>query len=790
MASANAERQRRYRERQKQQGASNGPILFTSEDWSLFTQRHTLPQKAGCQPSQIGRVILKELVDNALDAGADRVTITGDEHRCVVTDDGPGVEDVARLFAVNRPMISSKQHMRLPTRGMLGNGLRAVMGAVAAYTGTIAVTTRGRRLDLAVDVATGHTTVIGDTPAIGIAGTRVELSFPKHMFNENDYSWPREAISLAKHGQVYSGPSVPSWYSPTALRKAFHDADGRMSVGELVSHLFGITIDDPRPGASLTEEDTKALLDTLPSRLMKIGSLGAAFYSPRQYHLVNAVANIDGAEIPFCVEAWVSCKHAKKGEKTRGHLFPIINRSHALAYLTTSANSVGLHVDGCGLDLNIPSAKFGHYNIALSLITPYLRKSGDGKAPVLSDFAGAIEKALQRAASNAYRDMIRPPTAMTLVDAAYQVMEAAYLKASDDGKLPAKARQIMYAARPDILRLTGRDKFSDKDFTQKWLPNYLAEHPKETADWNVVYDARGHLKEPHTGLSVPLGTLQVRRYVGEPTVLGEAVELNASDSFPTHGPVNRYENVLFIEKEGFDELFEAVKLAERYDLAIMSTKGVSVTAARLLLDKIMPQINKVFVLHDLDISGFSILGTLGTTSRRYAFTNKINIVDLGLRLGDAEEMGLDPETVEVKAKAKERYARRGTLKRHGATAKEIEFLCPEVDDDDDEAVVSDCQRIELNAMTSRELVDFIEEKLEEHGVKKLVPDEETLIEHAKRLKEQAIAQRVLDRLGPYIKRKAEAATADLPDDLTQMVEEALTDDPKKPWDEALAGLID
>jgi hypothetical protein len=79
--------------------------------------------------------------------------------------------------------------------------------------------------------------------------------------------------------------------------------------------------------------------------------------------------------------------------------------------------------------------------------------------------------------------------------------------------------------------------------------------------------------------------------------------------------------------------------------------------------------------------------------------------------------------------------------------------------------VGACQRIELNAMTSRQLVDFIATKLEEHGVAKLVPDEATLIEHAKRLKEQAIAQRVLERLASYIKRKADAATADLPEEL-------------------------
>ena len=43
--------------------------------------------------------------------------------------------------------------------------------------------------------------------------------------------------------------------------------------------------------------------------------------------------------------------------------------------------------------------------------------------------------------------------------AAYSVMEQAYLAASANGTLPPNPRQIMYAARPDILAITGKDTF-------------------------------------------------------------------------------------------------------------------------------------------------------------------------------------------------------------------------------------------------------------------------------------------------------------------------------------------
>ena len=61
-----AERMRRMRARKK--AASASPILYEQQDWRDFINRASLPRKAGCEPNQLSRVVLKELVDNALDA--------------------------------------------------------------------------------------------------------------------------------------------------------------------------------------------------------------------------------------------------------------------------------------------------------------------------------------------------------------------------------------------------------------------------------------------------------------------------------------------------------------------------------------------------------------------------------------------------------------------------------------------------------------------------------------------------------------------------------------------------
>jgi hypothetical protein len=200
----------------------------------------------------------------------------------------------------------------------------------------------------------------------------------------------------------------------------------------------------------------------------------------------------------------------------------------------------------------------------------------------------------------------------------------------------------------------------------------------------------------------------------------------------------------------------------------MSTKGMSVTAARMLIDRLCHRgLERILVLHDFDVSGFSIFGTLGTSNRRYSFVNDVPVVDIGLRLADVEEMGLEPEPVDVSGN----WWKRGeTLRRHGATPEEIAFL--------------EESRVELNAMTSRQLLDFVEKKLDENGVEKLVPEDALLEQHARRLLEQRLASQALTRLKSKITRQA--AATKLPADLRQRLVEMLADKPQLPWDAALA----
>jgi hypothetical protein len=219
-----------------------------------------------------------------------------------------------------------------------------------------------------------------------------------------------------------------------------------------------------------------AALD-LRKPVRSIGMLGEDAFDG-QYRNLEDIASIGDAIIPFTVEAWAKANHAEKDEGTAMQWFPYVNRSLTLAPIHYYADSAGLRVRGCGLDFKIKGAKRANYDIDISIITPYVRLTGDGKAPYLADFADAITKAVGDAARAAYRAMVGPPAEMSIKDAAYAVMKDAYLKASDNGQLPAKARQIMYAARGEILQLTGKKTFSDTYFTQMVLPDYMADNPR------------------------------------------------------------------------------------------------------------------------------------------------------------------------------------------------------------------------------------------------------------------------------------------------------------------------
>ena len=315
-------------------------------------------------------------------------------------------------------------------------------------------------------------------------------------------------------------------------------------------------------------------------------------------------------------------------------------------------------------------------------------------------------------------------------EVAHEILPAAYLHASGGGRHVVKKRQLFYAARKRFQQLTGRD-ITATYFSQNLLRKYLNTHP-ETESWKIAADARGHLIIPNAGheISIPIGTLEIDEHLRKAQRECDAsdVEAEVNVEWPSIAAAQRYQAVVYIEKEGFAPLLEEARIAERFDIGILSGKGQSTAAARRFVDEMCRVDGGVplFILRDFDKAGFQIakrLTTVGAWAESndmvlYEFQNEINVTDLGLRLDDVNQYDLHWAAEKAPCSRRRRckcfQCQPLDQDEYGVTDEEYEFL-------------ASGQRVELNALTSPQFIELIEAKLTEHGLdKRLIPDDQTL----------------------------------------------------------------
>ncbi len=354
---------------------------------------------------------------------------------------------------------------------------------------------------------------------------------------------------------------------------------------------------------------------------------------------------------------------------------------------------------------------------------------------------------------------------VTIKRVAFKVMEAAYNKASSNGRYYANARQIFYAARPLILAEATAEEVSSVYFTQTLLKDYIEQ---KSPSWKIVWDARGHFREPYSEHPIGLGGADVLEYIQgwrDPDVEFDTPSI--AHTVGTRGPRGRYHGVLFIEKEGFDELLAEEHFAERYDIAITSTKGIPVKALCDLLSSLSDI--PVYVAHDLDKAGFTIIETLRRGTR---LAKGREVINLGLRLTDAG--GLASES--VKEVWSQEEGGRAFLRRRGATDEEIDLL------------VRQGQRIELNAMTSEQFVTWLNAALLKAGAKKYIPNAETLKAAYRRA---VIGHRFEEKIEELNEaREEEQGTIKAPKGLKAKLQETLKKHPAEPWDSIIWNLAE
>lgn len=167
---------------------------------------------------------------------------------------------------------------------------------------------------------------------------------------------------------------------------------------------------------------------------------------------------------------------------------------------------------------------------------------------------------------------------------------------------------------------------SHRDHKASTLPPAGLRRRPGTSDWRVTADPRGTLLIPntHQETRIPCGTLDIDRHLRTMND-DEPLEqmLTVPWQWPSVAAGQRFRAVLYIEKEGFEPLLRQTRIAERFEIAVLSCKGQSVAAARKYVDHVC-HVNggvPLFVVHDFDVFGFFIsarLTTVSDASGRYA----------------------------------------------------------------------------------------------------------------------------------------------------------------------------
>jgi hypothetical protein len=825
--------------------------VFATPRAAEFVELRALQQQTGQAAEAFGHVIVKELLDNALDAAesAGRAPVveirTRTDHGIAfvtVTDNGAGISPstVAGVcdFTV---LVSDKARYRGPARGAQGNALKTLLGIPAALgvTEPVVIDSTGIRHELTVTAdAAGDVVVHHDqTASARSAGTSVTVPLPASL-DIDPNRWAYSAAIVNPHASItvieraHSGadgeplfykpsaqrwskwtPALPSsvyWYDQAAftalvgshVREIARTGDD-VPLGKFISEFDGLSgsakqkaIRTAAPGVThLSGLDGRddvitglhaAMLEHAknfpPSRLGPVGRdhlqrLLDDEYGVTRFWYRHTACTVDG--VPWLSEiavadtlkpgrTWFACNHGPAFGDPLGRTVLAaeeIRTTGAASFLSAADAETGsggnraavVHVifaatqfvDKGKVALVVPAVVADAAAAALAGATKTLRREAEQRRKDARKADRAAQRARDAADRAARRDQ------WTVKDAVFAVLPDAKAAAGD----VVAARTLFYKVRPMVQDLTDA-KLRYGYFSQTLLPEYertIAPLP------GLYYEPRGHLRHPHDGQVIPLGTREVEAYVP---------------------PSWEFDKVLYVEKTGLQTQLDPYQLGARYDLSVIYGNGYSATACRNLMARSEIREMKLFVVHDADIGGYNIARTLARATRRMP-DHHIDVIDLGLTVPQAIDYGLEtelftrkddlPAALELDPDALEWFIGE---RLHGHRKPQYE-----------------CRRVELNAFSSDGLSEFIEAGLQRHGATtKLVQPADVLTAHVDTVLDQVLTELVAAELGNIV--DIDAVVNQLLDshpDLVGVAESHVrgrfTDDPAESWRSAAKHLV-
>ena len=510
----------------------------------------------------------------------------------------------------------------------------------------------------------------------------------------------------------------------------------------------------PRTSRAVAQGGAQAIPAGYSDRL---GAVGRNAYPGGYYAIERGIVSIGAdaklqAMIPYVVEVWAREDGAAA---TISWLTSASTGRRAPVTSTPITDDKEISIYGSGLRHGVANApKKGAFQIHINVTTPFCPITSDGKAPDLDPFS-ECDPGLRSPRRRARRNAPRPMSGRSAEGCRLREHDGRGRdEVSGNGEDDFNSRQILYRMRPIVKEAI------DQTLTTKNFNKILTDYENDNGEIDGMYrDPRGSISHPHTGDIIPLGTRTVENY---------------------ERPVWEFNKILIHREGGFQRG------------SCEGAAGISGTIAwccrrrasrRVLLKDLVDKLAEhdepvtVFSAHDADASGTMINQTLQeATAARGA--RKIKIVNIGLEPWEAIAMGFDAEEFE-----------QGETKSGEDRRRPVAQYVRDYDEENGTDWVEWLQtnRVELNAMTTPQLIEWLDRKMAEHGAVKLIPPSKVIADEFEDKLADAVRAAVIERILREAKaeqqiskalRKIKRPTAPA---FTKGIKAMFAGDAKRPW---------
>ncbi|GJF09567.1 hypothetical protein NGTWS0302_24110 [Mycolicibacterium cyprinidarum] len=779
--------------------------VFATPRAAEFLEERTLQAQTGQPVDAFGSVVIKELIDNALDAAesAGRAPIINIITRAengitfvTVTDNGSGITSATIAKIIDFSVLASdKARYRGPSRGAQGNALKTLLGIPFALgvAEPVIIESCGVRHELRVSAdPAGDVHVAHDTAVSGQkVGTSVSVPLPDYLeidaggwaFNtalvnphatitvdnppNSDTDRGAEFYKPSDHGWSKWTPAMPSsphWYDKGAFTALVYSQIREIKTTGVDVPLGGFITEFDGLKGSVKQKAIRTVaaaithLSGLEGRDDTINALHDAMLTHAKPTPAGKLGAVGKDHFERLLDDWYGVRRCwYKASTVTDDGVPYVVE---VAVADTEASG-GVwfgcnHSPAFGDPLG--RTRLSAADIYVTGAASFLSQSG-----VDQDHRAAVVHVICAAPQFVDKGKVALVAPVTVADAAARTLESAtkVIRREDEQrrKDAAKADRAEQRARDEARRAERQMSLKDAVFRVMPEAKAAAGHVVDVrtlfyqvrpriqqftnAEFNYDYFTQTLVPEYERTVS-PLEGLyyEARGELHHPHD-GQVIKLGTREVEAYIPPEWQFNKVLYIEKSGLAAQLAPYELSQRYDMAIIHGKGYAAKACRELL-AIFSEIHdaEIFVLHDGDLDGYNIARTLAEATRRMP-DHHIKVIDLGLTVPQAIEHGLETE---------------------GFTRKKALPTDLELDDDAVEWFTGEpffagvdkkgrpkthyaCRRCELNAFSADQLVEFIKDGLRRHSATaKVIPPQPIITDRALTVRDDQLTELINDEL--------------------------------------------